>query len=452
MSRVDKARSSGPEEAAGRTFPGAPSTIDRRRLPALAAAGLAAAAMGTGTRAAAGEGVQMNDADFQPIGRDISARVAAGRLPGAIALIARHGQILYRHVEGYADLQAERPLQMDSVLRWHSMSKAVTAVAALALIERGRLALDQPVADLAPEFGRLRVYAGGEGEALRTVPVDRPLTVRHLFAQTSGFIYQQNGEGPLNRVYRARPFGLVIAKFPTLKAAALEAAKAPLLFQPGTGWEYGISADLLGYVVEVAAGKPLQEVLADLVFRPLGMADAGFVVADRQLSRFTAEYEATPAGLRLVAAPAASAFRNPHRAPSSGGGLVGSPRDYLRFAMMLAGGGQLDGVRVLRPASVALMAEDQAPAGAAMPSWSEPAPTRGYGLGVGVDRDPSGSGRAGPAVLYWGGSEQTYFWADPAQGLAGLWMAQAYVDPFGFEPLHAMQRVAYAALAARRTG
>lgn len=240
-----------------------------------------------------------------------------------------------------------------------------------------------------------------------------------------------------------------------MSAAAEAACSAPLAFHPGEGWEYGINNDILGRVIEVASGMPLQDFMQQRLFAPLGMTDTGFYVPDDKLARFTAQYEGGgSSGLRRLQGPEQSPWRDPRRAPSGNSGMVGTAGDYLRFLLMLANNGELDGVRILHRETIDQMARNYVPAGAQTPLWAGLGPGRGYGLGFGVDTNVAQAGAAGSdGTIFWAGSEQLYFWVDRRERIAGLWMTQAYiaqpapyVDNYLFDIMNRARELTYAAL------
>jgi len=378
------------------------------------------------------------------IGRDSRRQIAAGQIPGAIALVARDGKLVYLDVAGFQDVEHKVPLRRDTILRLHSMTKPVVAVAAMILVEQGKLSLDDPVSKYAPAFAHTRVYVSGEGDAMRTEPLPRPILVRHLLTNTSGITNQGLGDTPVHRLYAQRD--VVVATSPSLAVAVDQIAALPLLFQPGENWEYGMSADVLGYVVQQAAGMPLDEFLKQAIFEPLGMKDTAFRLGDDKLNRFWSQYERTPEGLRLVHTPADSPWRGRRTTPSGSGGLISTADDYLRFAQMLANGGELGGVRILRPETVRAMRTDHLAPDQQLSSWTGFGGATGFGYGLAVERDVRARCVSGSnGTFFWSGSEQTFFWVDPDTHIVGMWLSQVTVDPFEWSQDNVMRRLTYAA-------
>jgi len=359
--------------------------------------------------------------------------VERGELPGVVAVVARRGRVAWSVSLGYGDLEAERPLTEDALFRVASMTKMITIVAALTLYEEGRFLLSDPVSRWIPELEG--VVVAGEGwsrdePGARTEPVRSPITVRDLMRHTSGFTYAGGGH-PVDPLYEEaglRSWEGDLADFVRTLAGL------PLAFQPGTAWEYSLSTDVLGYLIEVVTGQPLDQVFEERVFGPLDMRDTGFVVSDARLPRLTNVYEFEEGQFRLLEAAVESPLRKRPPAFSGGGGwaalgsdggLVSTARDYLRFLQMLESGGQLGDVRILSRKTVELMTTDHLDG---ISTWLGPG--TGFGLGVGIVTDVGASGELGsPGQYFWAGSDNTYFWVDPEEELIGLLMVQ--VRPFG---------------------
>ena len=347
-----------------------------------------------------------------------------GPLPGASTLVARHGEVaLFEHA-GVRDLDTGAPIEADTLFRIYSMTKPVSAVAALCLVQDGLLGLDDPVADTVPSFARLTVNRHGVGDLVEDVAASTPMTVRHLLTHTSGLTYGEGNPGAISRRYVEERTDFGPDDGP-LSEVVDRLAGIPLLFEPGTAWSYGVSLDVLGRVIEVAAGAPLDVVIRERITEPLGMRDTGFRVPSAELGRLAALYEATPdGGLRLLE----KGVEDPTTL-SGGAGLVSTATDYFRFAEMLRGGGALDGVRVLDDALVREMTSDQLPADlAAMgsPTFNETTTAGvGFGLGVSVVVDPSRTAwRCGRGEFAWGGYASTAFWVDPEHHVTVVFMTQ----------------------------
>jgi len=341
---------------------------------------------------------------------------------GAIALVADHGTVVYRGAFGHADLQARQPLRDDAIFRIYSMTKPVTSVAALMLVEEGRLQLDAPVATYLPAFAGLQRVDGGSVEAPVLVPVQRPLTVRHLLTHTAGFATG----GDDIRVATALLQAEAPEEAADLAGYADRVASAPLATEPGTRFRYdGVNTEILARVIEVASGQPFDLFLRTRILQPLQMRDTGFDVPLAQRSRIMALTTRDGDGRRVLAdTPSA---RDPGirlRAYTSGaGGLYSTAADYLRFARMLAEGGALDGVRLLRADTVAMMMSDQL--GRFEPPVPTPEPGEGFGLGGYVVTDPAIAARPGSRGQFgWSGAASTYFTIDRERGLVILLLSQ----------------------------
>jgi CubicO group peptidase (beta-lactamase class C family) len=350
--------------------------------------------------------------------------VADGRLPGWLLTIRRHGRLAHVARCGSRDLEAGLPVTDDTVWRIYSMTKPVTSVAAMILYEEGRLALTDPVSDFIPAFKDVRVYAGGSDLRQVTVPVTEPVRVWHLLTHTAGLTYGFHRVHPVDALYRAAGFEWGSPPGTDLSRACELWAGFPLLFQPGTEWNYSVATDVLGRVVEVASGQRLDDFFGDHILRPLGMTDTAFWAGEAARRRLAALYSPGPEGraTRLDALGKA-ALREPLML-SGGGGLVSTAADYDRFTQMLlhrpgSPAGELDGVRLLSPRTVGYMARNHLPGGLDLEAFGRPlfaeAPFRGVGFGLGfaVLLDPVPGKVTGTAgEISWGGAASTAFWVD----------------------------------------
>jgi CubicO group peptidase (beta-lactamase class C family) len=368
------------------------------------------------------------------------------RLPGAVVVVARNGQVVLNEAYGFRDREAGKPMRNDDIFRIASMTKPVTVVAALMLAEEGKLLLPEPVSRYLPEFGSLKVGIESAGGQLILVDLQRPMTVHDLMRHTSGLTYGLFGQSQIKRMYNdAGVFSLLNTNEQmTEKLAAL-----PLCYQPGTTFDYGMSTDILGRIVEVISGESLGQHLRRWIFEPLGMHDTGFVISHG--AERIAQPQVDPAtGVRVPMADPLIAM--PWE--SGGAGLSSSAGDYLRFTQMLLNGGELDGIRYLAPSSVALMSSDHLPPGVAfdpatLPLFGGEAPMpimgQGFGLGVAV-RTRSGINPLPGSVgnYYWGGALGTYFWIDPKEQLIAIMMTQAPAERLHYRYL--IQHLVYQAL------
>jgi CubicO group peptidase (beta-lactamase class C family) len=371
--------------------------------------------------------------------------VDEGRLPGISLQVTRHGEVVHRDVYGFADVAARTPLAEDSIFRIYSMTKPVVSLAAMMLVEEGAFLLDNAVSRFVPEFAESRVFVGGDHADPRTEPARRPITVHDLLTHQAGLTAGFMG-GPVARMYRERDLGdLVRGPRGTLAEAVARLATLPLVSHPGERWNYGMSTDVLGRVVEVASGTELDAFCARRIFEPLGMRDTGFWVPPDQAPRLVASYARTPTErLRLLEAGGPESPRT-HRPRflSGAGGLVSTVADYQRFVDLLRGGGALDGERLVSPRTVDLMRQNHLPGGRALGAdavFLEKAPDGvGFGLGFAVVIDPAATHTPCSAgEYYWGGAASTAFWIDPIADVAVIFMTQ--LVPSSTYPLRAQLR------------
>ena len=356
--------------------------------------------------------------------------VDSGRLPGLLVAVVRDDRLAWFETHGYRDVENGRAVEPDTIYRIYSMTKPITTVAALMLYEEGRFQLDDPVADFIPAFADTRVFASGDAETFTTVPLERPITVHDLMIHTSGLTYGFQHEHAVDALYRKRRIEFN-ANVGPLADLAESAAAQPLVFQPGTRWNYSVSTDVLGRLVEIWSGIPLDAFFADRIFGPLGMRDTGFQVPEGQGHRLASNYvrRADGDGLALADPGGDSRFLEPAATLSGGGGLVSTAADYLRFMRMLRGRGVLEGARLLGRKSVELMTMNHLPGDLVdmgRPRFAEmPFAGVGFGLGVSVLLDPAKARILGsPGEYAWGGMASTTFWIDPAEDLMVLLLTQ----------------------------
>ena len=356
--------------------------------------------------------------------------VDSGRLPGLLVAVVRDDRLAWFETHGYRDVENGRAVEPDTIYRIYSMTKPITTVAALMLYEEGRFQLDDPVADFIPAFADTRVFASGDAETFTTVPLERPITVHDLMIHTSGLTYGFQHEHAVDALYRKRRIEFN-ANVGPLADLAESAAAQPLVFQPGTRWNYSVSTDVLGRLVEIWSGVPLDAFFADRIFGPLGMRDTGFQVPEGQGHRLASNYvrRTDGDGLALADPGGDSRFLEPAATLSGGGGLVSTAADYLRFMRMLRGRGVLEGARVLGRKSVELMTMNHLPGDLVdmgRPRFAEmPFAGVGFGLGVSVLLDPAKARILGsPGEYAWGGMASTTFWIDPAEDLMVLLLTQ----------------------------
>jgi CubicO group peptidase (beta-lactamase class C family) len=357
------------------------------------------------------------------VGDYIRNEIATARIPGAILLIQQHGHPVYFQSFGVRDVESRRPMTSDSIFRLYSMSKPVTSVAAMMLIEDGKLSLGDPVSNYIPAFADVKVGVEKPGQtpALALEPVNRPITIEDLLRHTSGLTYGFYGEGAVRKLYaQADLFDSDMDN----AGFAGQIARLPLAEQPGTRWDYGHSTDVLGRVIEVVAGQSLFQFEKQRLLDPLGMRDTAFYVADEAKRPLIAEPMPDDRSLSPLAR-----IRDPmlpRRWESGGAGMVGTIGDYARFAQMLLNGGAFQGRRYLKPATIALMASDHIgpETGIARDEFYFPGATSGFGLGFAV-RTSTPPNTSWPTGEYrWDGAAGTFFFIDPADDMFVVCMMQ----------------------------
>ncbi|MFP5069368.1 serine hydrolase domain-containing protein [Pseudonocardia nantongensis] len=353
-----------------------------------------------------------------------------GRLAGWTIALARHDKLVHLSHYGLRDVDTDRPVTDDTIWRIYSMTKPITSVAALMLWERGLLELTDPVSRYIPAFADQRVYRGGSAQNPGTDAALGPVRVHHLLTHTAGLTYGFHHAHPVDEMYRSKGYEFGAPAGVDLETAANTFAGFPLLFQPGTEWNYSVATDVLGRVVEVASGQRLDEFFRTEILDPLGMADTGFHVPAGD-DRLATLYNARPGGgLVENKALGASITREPVYL-SGGGGLASTVGDYLRFARMLARGGELDGVRILGPRTLAHATRNHLPGDADLDTIGRPIFSEsafggvGFGLGFSVVIDPATTKQlANPGTYAWGGLASTAFWVDPVDDVVATFFTQ----------------------------
>jgi CubicO group peptidase (beta-lactamase class C family) len=380
---------------------------------------LAASTLASDLEAVKPGDVGLNSQRLAQLSRTFQDHVDEGQIAGALLLIGRRGQVAYCETVGYMDLEARKPMQTDSIFRIASMTKAVTAVAVLQLMEQGHFMLDDPVSKYIPEFKDMKVAI----EPNQVVATDRPITIRDLLRHTSGIAYGGKAyrQAGLNKWDRS------------LSEFVGTLCKLPLASQPGARFRYSYSTDVLGYLVEVVSGRPLDEYFEQSIFEPLAMHDTGFVVPQEKVERLTNHYRSAQGKLLCEEQAAISPFLKRAEALSGGGGwsysypgLVTTAKDWWRFMEMLRRHGQLDGQRVLSRPTVKLMCADHL---GDAPGAFEPG--TGHGLAVGIVTDAAQHGQlAAKGTIYWaGGPHNTYYFVNFKEQMCGLMFMQN--APFG---------------------
>ena len=382
-----------------------------------------------------------------------------GLLPGWSLVVSRRGRVAHIATHGMRDVEAGLPVESDTLVRIYSMTKPVTTVAALMLYEEGRFELNDPIARWLPAFADTRVYAGGPASKPVTVPATEPIRVRHLLTHTAGLSYGFHHVHPVDEMYRAAGFEWAAPPGVDLAGVCDVWAGLPLMFQPGSRWNYSAATDVLGRLVEVISGQPLDAFLRERILGPLGMHDTGFTVPDGARHRLAALYIPAPGTGRAMRYDAlGDVVLTGRQFLSGGGGLVSTLGDYLRFARLLLGRGDLDGTRLLGDRTVAYMTRNHLPGGADLTTFGLPlfAETRfdgvGFGLGVSVVIDPVAYGTLTSAGDFgWGGAASTTFWVDPAEDLTVVFLTQLL--PSSTHPIRTqLKQLVYAALVDRAGG
>jgi CubicO group peptidase (beta-lactamase class C family) len=409
------------------------------------------------------ESAGMSKAAFDRIENHLKTRyLDSGRFPGTQLLVYRRGKVVHSAVQGFADIERQVPVKHDTIFRIYSMTKPLTSVAFMMLLEEGRVALDEPVHKYIPEWKSLGVFLAGTGPFLTRAPT-RPMQIVDLLRHTSGLTYGFQQRSNVDAAYRDKKIGEV-EKAGTLQTMIEDLAKIPLEFSPGEAWNYSVATDVIGYLVGLISGKPFEQFLKERILNPLGMNDTDFFVPADKAHRFAACYSADPQGgmtfhaterkssLTLQDDPAKSSFLTPPSFISGGGGLCSTAGDYLTFCRALLNRGELDGVRLLGPKTLALMTSNHLPGGRDLPEMSRSLFSEaayngiGFGLGFSVTMDPAKTLIPGSAGEYaWGGAATTSFWIDPAEELIAIFMTQ--VLPSSAYPLRReLRTMVYAAI------
>lgn len=369
-----------------------------------------------------------SDERLARIPRFLEGQIDAGLLPGALTLIWRRGRVAYRSMVGSIDMARRVKMRHDAIFRLYSMTKPVTAVALLMLMEEGLIALDDPVRRFIPEFADLKLPDRG-------APA-RDMTVLDLLRHTAGLTYGFHNRTPIDAAYRAQRIAETDTEggLPTMIA---QLAALPLEYSPGDAWIYSVATDVAGYLVQLVSGRSYAKFVREKILTPLRMQDSDFHLEKDKRHRFAACYVLKNGKLDLFDDPLHSSWFAKPKLESGGGGLVGTADDYLRFCRMLLNKGELDGVRLLSPKTVALMTANHLPGGKEIVDLSPSADAFnesgyrgiGFGLGVAVTLDPARAGIPGTAGEFtWGGMASTTFFVDPKEDMAVVFMTQAILD------------------------
>lgn len=393
----------------------------------------------------------LSASSLQQIDALLEQAVERKQVAGAVALIARDGIIGYHQARGFQDVEAGNEMNTDSLFRIASMSKPVTSVAVMILVDDGRLKVTDPVSKYLPEFKNPKVLKPGSGDDSELVPAGREITVHDLLTHTSGLTYRFMAQEPFAELYHNADIcdGLARPTF-TLAENVRQLASLPLLYQPGSAFQYGMSTDVLGRLVEVISGQDLESFMSSRIFEPLGMNDTCFDLPADKTDRLAVVYEPGPNKLiqRLGEVPvqkgeliycATCPYEGQRGYCSGGAGLTSSAADYARFLQMLLDGGQSNGNRILKPETVQAMTSNQI---GDLPFMS---PSDRFGYGFGIVGDANNDQVAAAGSYYWGGFYSTSFWVDPENKLVGVCMTQLF--PSDHLTLHEdFKKLAYAAL------
>jgi CubicO group peptidase (beta-lactamase class C family) len=389
------------------------------------------------------ETVGMSQSALERIDAHLKGRyIDAGRFPGTQLLVHRRGKLVHSSMQGFADLERKVPVKHDTIFRIYSMTKPLTSVAFMMLFEEGRVALDEPVAKYIPEWKNLGVFVAGTAPNFLTRPPARPMLIVDLLRHTSGLTYGFQQRSNVDAGYREAKIGEV-EKSGTLQSMIEALAKLPLEFSPGEAWNYSVATDVIGYLIGKISDQPFEQFLKERITGPLGMTDTDFHVPADKAHRFAACYSADPSGgmtfhagqrrdgLTLQDDPAKSSFLTQPSLISGGGGLCATASDYLTFCRALLNGGELGGVRLLSPKTLALMTSNHLPNGLDLPTMSRSLFSEatyngiGFGLGFSVTMEPAKTLIPGSSGEYsWGGAATTSFWIDPAEDLITIFMTQ----------------------------
>jgi CubicO group peptidase (beta-lactamase class C family) len=399
------------------------------------------------------------DDRFQIVSEKLGSYIIQKKLPSMLAFVSKHDEIVYCEKIGMADIEKNKPLELNHIFRIASMTKPIVSVAALMLYEEGKFSLNDPISKFIPKASKLKVFVGESNDKIVLEELERPVTMLDIFTHTGGFTYADNPKHPVDRMY-IDFLGLNGKKLyaKSTKEAVEGMLDFPLMFQPGTKWFYSYSTDILGYLIEVISGKPLDVFLRERIFQKLGMQDTGFYVPDDKLSRFVTLYTHNQEG-KLVTQSDLPDYRfyNP-KFLSGGGGLVSTLSDYFKFTRMLVNGGSFNGMQLLKKDTIALMMQDHVVSRGIdfnfdLSPWPDMPDnvkdniisfSEGYGFGLGVqvkitENDlPIG-------INGWCGVFTTDYWVDQSNGVIGIFLSQ-YVPLFNYPIFNEFKSLTYKAL------
>ncbi len=377
----------------------------------------------------------MGKFDEQRLSRigDVGRRyVDAEKIPCSVVQVADSSGVVYTDTYGWADVEEQTPITLDSIFRIYSMTKPITSIVLMQLFEEGEFLLEDPIEKFLPEFANPQVMIGGSDLAPSTRPASRSITMRDILTHCSGLTYGFFRQTPLDARYREQGLGDFATPDYSLREGMERLAEQPLLFDPGTSWNYSMSTDVCGAVIEIITGMTLAQAFGDRVFTPLSMLNTGFSVAPSETERFTSLYASMkPGQLNRIDVAGSSAYLDAPAFLSGGGGLVSTIGDYQKFASMLLAGGIADGQRVIGRRTLEYMATNHLPGGKLLnelgqSTFAEVAMDgMGFGLGFSVVEDPAANGSlCSPGEFAWGGAASTAFWIDPVEDITTIFMTQ----------------------------
>ena len=405
-----------------------------------------AAALTQGLPRARPADVGLSVAALERIAPALQAYVDSGKLPGLLAVVARHGKLAYVASVGSMDMEHRHPMEPDAVFRLFSMTKPITSTAVMQLYEHGKLRLDDPVSKYIPAFAGVKVYAGGSAAQPVLRDPDRPVTVADLLTHTAGLTYGVFDSTAVDTIYRRA--GLYNPRWTTGQLAD-SLARLPLVFSPGSKWNYSYATDVLGRVVEVVSGTTLDRYLDSALFRPLGMRMTAFHATQAMDGHIMPAYSRGADGKLQAMSPLLwPEYTAEGRLLSGGGGLLSTAGDYLRFAQMLLNGGELDGQRVLKRETVALMLQNHLPPGLTPITITRdwPPGRSGFGYGGAVRVDSNSAVPGSPGMFRWAGYGTTFFWIDPKADLIAMIWTQYLPVTEHWSLDSQFQRLVYAAV------
>ncbi|MDB4205987.1 beta-lactamase family protein [Acidimicrobiales bacterium] len=390
---------------------------------------------------------RFDEARLDRIGAVGRRYVDEAKIPCSVVQVADASGPVYTDAYGWADVEDQAPITVDSIFRIYSMTKPITSIVLMQLFEEGALLLEDPVEKFLPEFANPTVMVGGNDVSPVTRPAARSITIRDLLSHCSGLTYGFLRQGPVDARYRAEGLGDINAPDYSLREGMKSLAKQPLLFDPGTAWNYSMSTDVCGAVIEAITGSTLAQAFAERVFDPLSMLNTGFSVPSTEAERFTSLYAPISGSMTRIDRAGSSAYLEPPVFLSGGGGLVSTLGDYQKFTSMLLAGGVGDGNRLIGRRTLEYMASNHLPGGRLLNELGQSVFAEvamdgmGFGLGFSVVEDPAANGSlCSVGEFAWGGAASTAFWVDPVEEITAVFMTQLL--PSSYYPLRRQLRAA----------